>query len=257
MMIYKDYDTTNLLFNEPCYIEGLGSVYPISVKEYKKFQTYVQYIMFSKKHLNLSDEITLLNGLIVMMSGAKCKNPNNLTELNQKIFDTLNEITELFSMLTKKDLMYEIKNNGYIFKDKDGEININDGNFETFRQVVLTMNLLKEPKIFEDKLYEKMYYSAIKANRKPGASLDDIIVTVIQDMKISFKEVSEYNVMQLYALYTRIVHVKNSDAITIYRTCTDKLPKIEYTDGVVDNLFKEQDDSDLFVDLGGIADKLT
>ena len=77
--------TTNLLFNEPCEVDGLGVIYPISVGDYKNLQKYIQYLIFSEKHLNLTKEAKLLNAIIVMIAGSKCKDVNNLIELNEKI----------------------------------------------------------------------------------------------------------------------------------------------------------------------------
>lgn len=254
-----EYTTDDLIMDEPCYIKTIGNIYPIKVKEWLKFQKYIPYLVNSKKHLKLKDTDSLLDSLIWL--GAVSKNKGNLLDFENDGWiiyfnKAMQEFEELFSMLTKKTIRRFELGGRFLFTDDKGECMINDTNFEELRQVVMKMCLLREMKIFDDKLYEQMYYKALRANRKEGISFDDILLTVVQDMKYSFDYIYNINVFQLYSLYHRVAHVKNSDAITIYRTCSEKLPNINYTDGVINNLYKEKDDSDLFVDLDGIAGKL-
>lgn len=235
------------------------NLYPIKVKDYDEFIKYSSYLIFGREHLQLNSNVSLLVGVIYYNANSKCKNITKVEDILEKVPYVLEEICELLYLVTHIKFEASLLNENYVFigKDNNHHIVIDSDNFDIIRDVVMKMNLLKEPKYFEDKLYEQMYYKSIKANRKEGALLSDIIATVVQDMKYTFEFVANMPMFQLYVLYSRIIHVKTSDAITIYRTCSDKLPNISYTDGVVDNLFKEQDDSDLFADLGGIADKLT
>lgn len=249
MVIFKGYTDLELLANEPCIIDANCTIYPILVKHYNKFIMYSGYLTISKKKLNIESD--LLSSIIMLFIQAK--NEQNMdTSTNMKC--VLGDFEMLFSIITHKDIKGEIRNGKFRFIG-DGVI-IDDNNYETVREVIMKMSLISEPKVFEDKLYEEMYYKSMKANRKESASLGDIILTVVQDLKYTFDCVFNLNIVQLYGLYSRIVHVKNSDAITIYRTCSDKLPKVDYTDGVIDNLFKEKDDSDLFADLGDLSNKL-
>lgn len=259
MIIYKDYDTTDLLFNKPCEVYGLGKIYPILVKDYKKFQKYVRYLMLSEKHLNLSEDVKLLDGIIIMMSGAMCKNPSDSKELNSKALITLNELSELLSIITKKKVSFTENRLGYSFKDSTGEVNINSDNFDTLRQIVLKMCLIKEPKVFKDKLTQKWYEKALIAKRKksPEITMEDIIITISQDMKMSFNEIAELNIFQLYSYYYRINHVENYKAITIFRTCsTGKLPNVNYSDGVLNQLLKEETLDDYTISADSIGKML-
>ena len=258
MIIYKDYDTTNLLFNEPCDIDDLGVIYPISVGDYKKLQNYIQYLIFSEKHLNLTKEAKLLNGIIVMMAGSKCKDANNLIELNEKIFIVLEEIAQLFSLLTKKNIIYIADKDGYIFKDNEETVNINNCNFDILRKIVLKMCLIKEPKIFKDKITQKWYEKALIAKRStsPDIQFEDILITVSQDMKMSYEEIKNLNIFQLYSYYYRINHVENYKAITIFRTCSSKLPNINYSDGILQTLYKEETLDDLTISADSLGNML-
>lgn len=252
MVIFRDYTTLELLANNPCVIDDKCTVYPITIREYNEFIKYAVYLQLSKERLRLNEEAKLLSATILLL--IQSMNENGQGDISSNIDKVTGDFETLFSMVTKKRVRCIHK--GGIFRFEGEDVIINDDNYEIIRKVIMTMNLMKEPKVFDDPLYEKMYYKSMKANRKTGASIEDVVLTVIQDMKYSFEYIYGLNVIQLYGLYSRCVHVKNSDAITIYRTCSDKLPKVDYTDGIIDNLFKEQDDSDLFADLGDLSNKL-
>ena len=252
MVIHNDYTTNELLANEPCIIDDKCIIYPLTIKEYSKLIKYSIYLQFSRERLKLNKDMNLLSTTILLLIQAMSESGEG--DIIKNIDKVVNDFEKLFSLVTKKEV--KCVRVGSMFKFQGDGLVIDDSNYEDVRKVIMTMNLMKEPKVFDDPLYEKMYYKSMKANRKEGASLEDVILTVLQDMKYTFEYIYQLNIMQLYGLYSRCVHVKNSDAITIYRTCSDKLPKIDYTDGVIDNLFKERDDSDLFADLDGLAGKL-
>lgn len=252
MVIHNDYTTNELLANEPCVIDDKCIIYPLTIKEYSKLIKYSIYIQFSRERLKLNKDMNLLSTTILLLIQAMSESGEG--DIIKNIDKVVNDFEKLFLLVTKKEV--KCVRVGSMFKFQGDGVVIDDSNYEDVRKVIMTMNLIKEPKVFDDPLYEKMYYKSMKANRKEGASLEDVILTVLQDMKYTFEYIYQLNIMQLYGLYSRCVHVKNSDAITIYRTCSDKLPKIDYTDGVIDNLFKERDDSDLFADLDGLVGKL-
>lgn len=258
MKIYKDYETLDLLEGKPCIIDSKCTIYPIGIKDYNRFMNYANYILVSKNQLGLKEsDCKFLQNLIVTFIASM--NNGNINFCDQTTIEcmkkVLNDFCELFSILTKKKITNKISNEGEFEFVGEGIV-INDSNYGTLREVTLKMTLLKEPKVFEDKLYEQMYYKAMKANRKEGASLSDVVLTVVQDMKYTFEYVYSLNIIQLYGLYLRIAHVKNSDAVTIYRTCSSNLPDVNFTDGVIDDLWKEKDDSDLFADLGDLSNKI-
>ena len=84
MIIYKDYDTTNLLFNEPCEVDGVGTIYPVSLKDYKKLRKYSHYLTFSREYLGIGNDIGLLYALIIAVSRAKCNDIKNLENIIDK-----------------------------------------------------------------------------------------------------------------------------------------------------------------------------
>ena len=257
MKLYKDYTTLEIILNKPCVIDDYCVIHPISMRDYNEFQKYIKYIMLSKKQLGLNSKDPLLQSVIMASVYFSIERPFDASDGEcLRVLDlVLRDICNMFQILTKKEINYNICVDGSFEFVGEG-ILIDNDNYEIVRDLTMKFALLKEPRVFEDKLYEKMYYRSLKANRKEGASLEDIILTVVQDMKYTFDYIYELNVVQLYSLYSRIVHVKNSDAITIFRTCSSQLPNVNFTDEIVDKLYTEESDDDLFVSLDKMAGML-
>ncbi len=246
MVIYKDYDTMNLLFNEPCEIDGIGKIYPVLLKDYKKIRKYSYYLTFSKEYLGVGSDIGLLYALIITISRTKC---NDIKKMDFAIIETLKEFAELFSIVTKKEIIYNIINNDFIFKSTDDMVTINSDNFDTLRNVVLKMCLIKENKVFKNKEVEKWYYKGLKAAQrgKKEIDIDDVVSIVIQDMKYSFEYVYNLNIFQLYVLYARINNSIGYETISKFRCVGDVKSKLEFNDGVIANLYKEIELGDMLM----------
>ena len=130
--------------------------------------------------------------------------------------------------------------------------------FDILRKIVLKMCLIKEPKIFKDKITQKWYEKALiaKRSKSPDIQFEDILITVSQDMKMSYEEIKNLNIFQLYSYYYRINHVENYKAITIFRTCSSKLPNINYSDGILQILYKEETLDDLTISADSLGKML-
>lgn len=257
MVIYDDYSTEELLFDEPCDVKDLGRIYPVRIKDYKKFQKYTQYLAFSAAHLEIKEDYKLLDTIINTIILSKCGDTKDSNKLENYMMEILLEMCDLISIITRDKISFEIIGGSYTFSNNSGSIFINGYNFNNFRNIVMKQNLLKEPKVFEDKLTQKWYEKALKAKQKnaPKIEFEDVVITVSQDMKMKLSEIKEMNIFQLYYYYYRINHVENYRAVTIFRTCSDKLPNIGYSDGILDMLYKDNDD-DVFISTNALSGKL-
>lgn len=249
MIIYKDYDTTDLLFNEPCEVDGIGKIYPVSIKDYKRFKELSSYVVLSRDYLRINNDIELLYAIITIVAKSKCEDSIHFKDLDKKIIETLKEISELFTIITKKEVYFNILQEGFTFTSKDNEVTIDSKNFEILRKVVLKMCLLKEPKVFKNKEVEKWYYKGIKAGQrgKKEIELDDIVSIVIQDMKYTFEYVYNLNIFQLYVLYARINNSVGYETLSKFRCVCEVKSKLEFNDGVISSLYKETELGDLLM----------
>lgn len=264
MDIYKHkdytYNTTKLLFDKPCIIDGLGEIYPVKIIQHDEFTKYANLLMFSRKYLELKDNISLLSGVILTNAYSKCKDVNDFMELSLNILTSLDDMCKLIEMVTHKKIIY-IKENDikYIFKDVEGEhVLINDDNFDIFREVILKMNLLKEPKVFEDKLTQKWYQKALLGKQKnaPKITFDDIILTVSQDMKIAIKDMEDLNIFQLYSHYYRTTHVWAYETVSKFRCVGSVKSDIQYADGIIENMYKEESLDDVTISADSLGKML-
>ncbi|WP_297993924.1 hypothetical protein [uncultured Clostridium sp.] len=246
MIIYKDYDTTSLLFNEPCEINGIGNVYPVLLKDYKKLRKYSHYLTFSKEYLGIGDDVGLLYALIIAFSQDKCRDAE---KIDIAIMETLKEFADLFSIITRKEIIYNEIDNDFVFKSIDGVVTINSENFDVLRNVVLKMCLIKENKVFKNKEVEKWYYKGLKAAQrgKKEIDIDDVVSIVIQDMKYSFEYVYNLNIFQLYVLYARINNSIGYETISKFRCVGEVKSNLEFNDGVIASLYKDIELGDLLM----------
>ena len=251
MDLYKGYTTKDLLLDKPCNLAGICTIYPIKVVEQDEFYKYAKYLILGREHLHLPNEITLLDGIILIYTKAY----EEVLKDKEKAFErTKEELSKLFTMICHIDISCDIDEMGLYFHDKDDEIQISGENFDTIRLVVMRMNLLREPKYFEDEYTQKWYNKALIAREKARGKqpeMDDILLTISVEMKISFEEMLNLNIFQLYAYFYRIVHVKNYEASIIFKAVGSKV-NVDFSDCIIEDLYKI-DDSDLYVDADKFA----
>lgn len=253
MIIHKDYTTLNLLFNEPCDIDDKCYIYPISLKDYSKFSRYIKYIAVSKKQLKIKETDDFLQSLLIAFMIEKAGSTNLLDEnVSIALKEVITDFEYVFSTLTKKKIKAETYDKGFIFKGEG--ICIDDSNFETIRDVVAKMCLIKEPKVFDDPLMQKWYQKALiaKQSNTPKIDFEDIVVIVSQDMKMSISEILEMNIFQLNCYYQRILQRDNYDKCMNFKLVSDKVPNANFSDKIIEKLYVD-DDSDLFA---GSADSI-
>lgn len=254
MVIYKDYTTNELLANEPCIVDDKCTIYPLNIKEYNTFiNKYSIYLQLSRKKLKLNEKVDLLSAIILLLIQAM--NESGEGDIVTNIDKVVGDFEKLFSLVTKKEI--KCKRVESMFRFEGEGIVIDSSNYETVRKVIMTMNLIKEPKVFDDPLTQKWYNKALLAKQKkqPKLELEDIIITVIQDMKYSFEYVYGLNIVALYSLYSKIVQRDNYDKVMMFKTVSNKLPNVNLVDSIIDRLYKE-DDSDMYIDSDSLGKML-
>lgn len=253
MVIHNDYTTNELLANEPCVIDDKCIIYPLTIKEYSKLIKYSIYIQFSRERLKLNKDMNLLSTTILRLIQAMSESGEG--DIIKNIDKVVNDFEKLFSLVTKKEV--KCVRVGSMFKFQGDGVVIDDSNYEDVRKVIMTTNLMKEPKVFDDPLTQKWYNKALLAKQKkqPKLELEDIIITVIQDMKYSFEYVYGLNIVALYSLYSKIVQRDNYDKVMMFKTVSNKLPNVNLVDSIIDRLYKE-DDSDMYIDSDSLGKML-
>jgi hypothetical protein len=266
MKIYKNYDTSDILLDKPCIIEGV-KLYPVKLKDFKEFEKYSKYICYSHEHLGITDyEISLLPCVIMsaMIGYKDGKQPNVLeNEQDRQLYlYVVNEIAKMFSIVCREKMEYYPQlaedgvNTEICFSNLGKTMIIRPVDFDDIRTILLKQNVMFEPKIYESEMQRKWAEKVKKArSKKSNSEIGEVINLVSCEKGVPYHDLDEYNVLQLYADYFRLINTKEAEAVTLFRTvATDgsKLPNIHFSDAIINKLYKNPDD-DLFIDSGDHA----
>lgn len=252
MEIFKNYTTSDVLFDLPYEEKDRLKLYPIKVRDYNKFEPLTSmYLLFSKRHYQLDNDTNLFEYVIgVNLARHKKENENKKIELrnDELLMLVIDELESLFSLICREEITYDKKalnEKGTIdFINKDKSIRIHKNNFEKVRQIVLKQNALREPKIFENKLEEslgKKYMKALK-NKNKGeviSELGDIANFVSCFTGKSYDMLYQQNVMQLQVDFCRCVSLNNHRTKTLYATVDSKTKVNNLTEEVISMLFAD------------------
>lgn len=112
----------------------------------------------------------------------------------------------------------------------------------------MKQNLLHEPKVFKNKLVQEWAEKTLKARQKNGVKygIEDVITTVKNYSGITYQEVMEQTIYQVYADFQRINKLKDYDVAVSFKCAGAEKIKIPYFAEEL-NMFKNPYD-DLFVD---------
>lgn len=255
--IYKNYTTANLVLDQPCVIEGVGTFYPIRVKDYLEVQEFASFLIYNKKYFGLLKDDELLDRIIIANVVSLCKDVNDQNKLNETLIVVMDKLCRLFSLATRQEIKWDCLGGNYLFTNNDSSIMITNYNFNLVRRVISMQNLFKDALVFEDKETEKWFYKYKKSQMrgKKIVEFDDILLTVIENMKYTFEYVSNLSIFQLYGLYSKSIHVSNYETISKFRCVGDVKSNIQYADGVIVDLYKQESLGDALMseeELGGM-----
>jgi len=232
--------TLKYLFAQPDYIEGIGNIYPIKLKDYDKFQECSNILYISKNHFTEID--TPLLALIIL----------SVEHLGYKSDDLILIFEKLFSLVLRKTVLLHSNNENIWFQvenkseTKDNTI-INFFNYDELRSTIMKQNLIFEQKIYKNKLVQEWANKVLESRSKNSAkiSIEDIITTVSIYKSKNYDELMEYTIYQLYADFYRIRKMKKYDTDTLFATVAEKITIEDFAEEI--NMFKSPYE-DLFVD---------
>src|SRR5690348_2084740 len=124
-------NTTKYIFGKHEYIEGIGNIYPIKLKDYDDFVENSIFLYYSKKHFD--SEYQNLPLLQLLLFGLQKEIVEPLVEAMQNTFSLV---------LNKKVSFFVNDQNSYGFTSEDGSSLINVDNYEELRQTVMHQNLM-------------------------------------------------------------------------------------------------------------------
>ena len=237
----KSLNSLKHIFAQPEHIEGIGDIYPIKLKDYDKFQECSNLLYISKKHFQECD-IPLL-GLIFMSA----------EQLGIKEEDLILSFEKLFSLVLRKTISLHSNNENFWFQDKiESEMKyntiINFFNYDELRTIIMKQNLIFEPKVYKDPLVQEWANKVLESRSKNSVkiTIEDFITTVKNFGGLTYEQLMEQTIYQLYADFYRIGKFKQFEQTSLFATVSMEKISIEHFAQSLD-MWKSPYDN-LFVD---------
>jgi hypothetical protein len=187
----------NHIFGKPKFVEGVGNIYPIRLKDWDEFEENCRPLLLTKKHFQVEEDIPLLD---LVVFGLRDEQVIKNLEIAFKLALRVEQVT------------FAYNENYYFFMANENSI-IHNGNYEEVKRIILEQNLLFEPKVYKDPLMQKWAEKVLEARRKnaPNITLEDKVSTVAALNGKHYWDLEEYTIYQLEMEFARICAVKNYD----------------------------------------------
>ncbi|PAD70726.1 hypothetical protein CHH83_02665 [Bacillus sp. 7586-K] len=202
----------------------IGEINFIKVGEYPDYFSDLQMISMSK------DEIIYKYSSI---------NKNN------ELDDFINELKkyELFDIVTQLPEFVEPYTNIFIkvFNNEDILPLINKDNFNDIRTTILLMNCQKEDKINPNPEIQKALERSrrVKNQENGNIAFSDIVTSIVGFNGLTYDNINNMTIYQLYMTYYRIAQIKGYDTSTLFATVSTEKINIESWSKHID-LFEEE-----------------
>ena len=188
------------IFAQPIYVENVGNVYPIKLKDYDKFIKCSNVLYISKKYYQ-ENEYPLLFLLFMTVE--------NLGFTHKQL---INDLEALFSLVTHNEF-YFIQDENYIrfehvYRDENGihKKYIDADNYEKIRFAIMKQNLMYEQKVYKTERMRKWAEKAMEAKQRkaPKITLEDMVSTVSVYCGKHYWDLENYTIYQIYFDFYRL-----------------------------------------------------
>jgi hypothetical protein len=231
--------TVGQLLGDSVFIDGIGDIYPIKMKDYDKFITPSTLLSYSPDFFNTNNpQLLKTNSLFECIFMAFGRIENGVPYIDP-LFFTL--FQSLIKLATHKESIYVDENLSFNLIDNDQYgLSINKDNYDIFRETIMKQNALISPKIYKSKFAQKIAEKVIKAHTKnaPVITMEDKISTVVAMIGISFNEIKEWTIYEVENQFRRITKKTNYDTAMMFKCVSSEIPDPEYFASQID-LFED------------------
>lgn len=215
------------------YILGLPIDTPIGkcnflrVKDYPDFFMDLQVVALTKNHI--ISKYNELNKKGELSEFIQQLHKVSLFEIATNISEIADSYERLFSKLFNDPTILE---------------KVNGENFEYYRQLVMTMNCLKDEKVNPNPEIQRAIERSKRVKDREGEKLEfaDIVTSVVGYNGLTYEAINNFSIYQLYMTYHRIAQFKNYDTSTLFATVSADKINIESWSKHI-NLFEEENHS--------------
>lgn len=217
-------------------------IHPIKLKDYNKFQECSSLLYLSKSHFQDIDY-----PLLALVFMAK-------EQLRLTFEEMVEKFTDLFSLITRKEVQFISVDGveGFLV----GNVNlISVQNYEPIRAIIMKQNLMFEQKVYKDPIVQEWANKVLMARQKNSTniSIEDFITTVKNYDGLTYEQIQEQTIYQLYADFYRVGKIMEFQQSSLFATVSSEKITIRHFAENID-IFKSPYD-DLFVSskkLGGL-----
>lgn len=202
----------------------IGTCRFLKVKEYPRYYRYLQTMAISK--------LQIIYNVHKMNKPKKPELDRLIERLNElSLYEIVVQDSELFSAYF--NVMTKVFNDVYVMNK------IDSNNFMYYRNLVLTMNCMKEKKINPNPEIQKFIEMKERLTNTEEIAFADIVSSV--SLYKSYSEINNLTIYQLYMTFHRIGQFKNHDITALFATVpSDKKIQIESWSKHID-LFRDEE----------------
>jgi hypothetical protein len=186
----------------------IGECHFLKVKEYPDYFVDLQIVSMTKDHLiNKYSEINKNNSLTEFIEEL---NKYNLFELALTIPELQTSYFRLFSK---------------VFDNPNAMSKLTPENFTYFRKLILDMNGMKEEVINPNPEIQRAIERSKRVKSQEGEKLafHDIVTSLVGYNGLTYDNINNFTIYQMYMTYYRIAQFKNYDTSTLFATVSDKV----------------------------------
>lgn len=204
----------------------LGDCNFLLVKEYPDYFMDLQVVSLSK--LQIIHKYSELNKNGNLDELIEELNKVSLFEIAMGISDITQSYIRLFSKVFNTE-------NNFPFEQCD------EKTFDYYRKLIMKMNCMKEEVVNPNPEIQRALERSkrVKAQESDKLEFSDIISSVVGHNGLSYRDMNEFTVYQLYMTYHRIAQMKNYDTQTLFATVSTEKIKIDSWSKHI-NLFEEE-----------------
>lgn len=191
-----------------------------------RFMTYIEYLSY------------------ISEMSALCMNTLHIYNYYKKSADMSNpEVRDYVENIKRNNLFeYVLSDNTYItvyFKIFSLVLDMNEEDiltdslerifdseelFNSMREIVMEMNLLKESPVSDNPEIQDYYDDRMRIKQKESGKQNagDIISSVVAGTSNSFEDVKKMTVIQFYSIYYRVSAIKSYETATLFATVSEK-----------------------------------
>jgi hypothetical protein len=128
-----------------------------------------------------------------------------------------------------------------VFGNEEALYKINNQNFDYYRKLIMDMNCVKEEVINPNPEIQRFIEKSkrVKQQESEPLTFADIVSSVVGYNGLSYRDINEMTVYQLYMTFHRIAQIKGYDTSTLFATVSTEKIKIESWCKHI-NLFEEE-----------------